>query len=75
MSNVMLLLGKMLSSHGGEEEVAAGWGNIAMGKYQFGKLVFSWKTLLRRQGLDLLSYWIWYMNLGGLAKYTYRALI
>lgn len=67
--------GKMSSSHSGEEPVAAGWGSIMVGKYQFEKLVFSWKTLLRKQGLALLGYWIWYLNLHGLAKYTYRALI
>lgn len=67
--------GKMPSIDGGEEEVAAGWGSILVGKYQFEKLIFSWKTLLGKQGLALLSCWIWYLNLRGLAKYTYRGLI
>lgn len=65
----------MPSSDGGDGEVAAEWGCIMVGKYQFDKLVFSWKTLLGKEGLALLSYWIWYLNLPGLAKYTSRAFI
>jgi len=71
----MLLLEKTLSGDGREEEVSAGWGSVVVGKYQFEKLVLSWKTLLGTQGLALLSCWIWYLNLHGLAKYTYRVLI
>lgn len=65
----------MPSSDAGEEEAAAGWGSIVVGKYWFEKLVFSWNTLLRKQGLALLSYCIWYLNLFGLAKHTYGAPI
>lgn len=64
MSNVTLLLGKMPSSDGGEEEVAAGWGSIMAGKYQFEKLVFFGRLSLE-VSLALLSYWIWYLNLRG----------
>lgn len=62
----------MLSSGGGEEEVAAGWGSSwVWGKYQFEKLVLSWKAPLRKRGLALLRYWIWKMNRCGLAKCIY----
>lgn len=70
-SRVILLLEKMLSSDGGEEEVAAGWERFmgGWGECQFEKLVLSQKALLRKQGLALLSCCVWYLNLCGLAKY------
>lgn len=71
MSRVMLLLEIMLSGDNGEEEVAAG-GEASSGQCQFEKLVFSRKTLLRKQGLILVSLCIWYLDLLGLVKY--RAL-